>query len=197
MARRKAEATRKKILNAAEKLFAEKGFDGTSVESVARSCGVNKALIYYYFKDKDDLIRCLFKNTYEELSDQIGSFAGKPDRGGPVEAGARLKRTISGLAEKKGILALLLMEELKNDGRIGFLFDYAEMIMGRLKADSVAGAAGRDGAGRAEAVELFLDVLPLLTFVALGEKWARRSECSPEDLTDMFVQAFDRRRKDR
>ena len=48
----KGEKTRQKILDAAERLFADQGFDATSVESIAAAAGVNKALIYYYFKDK-------------------------------------------------------------------------------------------------------------------------------------------------
>ena len=49
------------ILNAAEKLFEEKGFDGTSVRDIAKSADVNVAMISYYFGSKEKLLETLFE----------------------------------------------------------------------------------------------------------------------------------------
>ncbi len=49
------------IMEAAEELFAEKGFDGTSVRDVAKEAGVNLAMISYYFGSKEKLMESLFK----------------------------------------------------------------------------------------------------------------------------------------
>lgn len=46
-----------KILLAAKSEFAEKGFNGTRLDAIAKKAGVNKALIHYYFGGKDDLYR--------------------------------------------------------------------------------------------------------------------------------------------
>lgn len=53
---RDAERTRRKILAAAKEEFFEKGYTGARIESIARRAGVNKQLIYHYFKGKDELI---------------------------------------------------------------------------------------------------------------------------------------------
>lgn len=53
---RDAERTRKKILAAAKEEFFEKGYNGTRVASIAKRAGLNKQLIYHYFKGKDELI---------------------------------------------------------------------------------------------------------------------------------------------
>jgi AcrR family transcriptional regulator len=47
-----AEATRTAILNAAEAVFAEHGFDGARVDTIAAEAGYNKSLIFQYFGDK-------------------------------------------------------------------------------------------------------------------------------------------------
>ena len=47
------------IMNAAEQLFAEKGFDGTSVRDIAGQAGVNLAMISYYFGSKEKLLVAL------------------------------------------------------------------------------------------------------------------------------------------
>ena len=48
-------------MKAAEELFAEKGFDGTSVRDVAKEAGVNLAMISYYFGSKEKLMEALFR----------------------------------------------------------------------------------------------------------------------------------------
>lgn len=52
---------REHILNVAEELFAEKGFDGTSVRDIAQSAGVNLAMISYYFGSKEKLLESLIE----------------------------------------------------------------------------------------------------------------------------------------
>jgi len=54
------------ILEVAENLFAEKGFDGTSVRDIAGQAGVNLAMISYYFGSKEKLMAALidFRSEY-------------------------------------------------------------------------------------------------------------------------------------
>ena len=54
---RNAADTKKRILDAAEAEFAAKGFDGTRLGNIARTAGVQQALIHHYFDDKSGLYR--------------------------------------------------------------------------------------------------------------------------------------------
>ena len=54
--KRRANPTREKILDAASRLFKNKGFLGTSIEDIASMVGKNKATIFYYFPDKEHLL---------------------------------------------------------------------------------------------------------------------------------------------
>ena len=47
-----AEGAREAILNAAEKVFAEHGFDGARIDAIAKESGYNKSLIFQYYGDK-------------------------------------------------------------------------------------------------------------------------------------------------
>lgn len=60
-----------RIMEAAEELFAEKGFDGTSVRDIAEEAGVNLAMISYYFGSKDKLMESLFKYRGESIKLQL------------------------------------------------------------------------------------------------------------------------------
>ncbi len=59
--------TRGAILEAARCVFAERGLDGTSVREVAEAAKVNNAMIYYHFKDKDDLYRSVLADSFSAL----------------------------------------------------------------------------------------------------------------------------------
>lgn len=59
--------TRAVILAAARRVFAGKGLDGASVREVAKTANVNNAMIYYYFKDKEDLYRSVLTDSFSAL----------------------------------------------------------------------------------------------------------------------------------
>ena len=73
---RDAERTRGRIVEAAVREFAEKGFAGARVESIGRGAGVNKQLLYHYFGGKEDLFREVVERKIEE---RLGRLEGAPD----------------------------------------------------------------------------------------------------------------------
>ena len=58
-----ADTTRERILNAAERLFADRGFDGTSIRDVTTDAGVNLAAVHYHFGSKEDLLRAVLERV--------------------------------------------------------------------------------------------------------------------------------------
>ena len=62
------------ILETAEKLFAAKGFDGTSVRDIADEAGVNVAMISYYFRSKEKLMEALFEQRMGHIKMRVESL---------------------------------------------------------------------------------------------------------------------------
>jgi TetR/AcrR family transcriptional regulator len=62
--RGRPEESRTAILKAAVREFAEEGIAGARTEAIARSAGVNKALLYYYFKDKEALYGAVLDQVF-------------------------------------------------------------------------------------------------------------------------------------
>lgn len=62
-----AQKSKEKILEAATGLFAEMGRYGTPMEKIAEVAGVNKAMVYYYFSDRENLYREVFKQLLTGL----------------------------------------------------------------------------------------------------------------------------------
>ncbi len=86
MARRPAPPTWQKqdaILDAALRLFVERGFHGTAVPEVAQEAGVAAGTIYHYFESKTALVNALYRREKEKVSRAI--HAAFPATGSPRE----------------------------------------------------------------------------------------------------------------
>jgi TetR/AcrR family transcriptional regulator len=67
-----AQRTREAILSAAETIFAERGFEGTSVDAIASQAGYNKSLLFQYFGDKLGLYSQVLKRSDREVGELMG-----------------------------------------------------------------------------------------------------------------------------
>lgn len=65
---RNPDATRRRILEAAEVEFARKGYDGARLRDVAQIAGVNHALLHHYFGDKLSIFRAVIENAFADVS---------------------------------------------------------------------------------------------------------------------------------
>lgn len=63
--------TEEKILIAAEEEFLEKGFNGARLQKIADSAGLNKALLHYYFRNKDRLFEVVFEKIASQIISQL------------------------------------------------------------------------------------------------------------------------------
>ena len=69
--RGRPEESRAAILKAAVAEFAENGIAGARTDAIARSAHVNKALLYYYFKDKDALYEAVLDHVFSGLRARV------------------------------------------------------------------------------------------------------------------------------
>jgi AcrR family transcriptional regulator len=185
MSKTGGEETRKRILQKAEDLFAEKGFSGTSVDKIARAAEVNKALIYYYFKDKNDIVVSLFRSILEEMEANFGLV--DPHKG-YAQHWEVLREEVDFLGQRRKILSVMLMEALKNEESAPFLFQCAELVFKEhLKIQSNGLPREKQ---RILVHEFFTGFIPLLFFAALQDKWAGYFGCDPVRVKEDFLEAF-------
>jgi TetR/AcrR family transcriptional regulator len=65
------EATREEILAAAARLFANKGYPGTSMNEVAEACEVSKPTLYHYVRDKHELLMQICESHVQRLAQLV------------------------------------------------------------------------------------------------------------------------------
>jgi len=67
-----------RILQAAQKEFAARGFAGARMEAIAGAAKINKAMLFYYFSSKDNLYRTVLLGAFSEIFGEIGRFVSQP-----------------------------------------------------------------------------------------------------------------------
>lgn len=85
---------RRAILNRSAELFSEYGYDRASMSRIAEACGVSKANLYHYYKDKEGLLFDVIRFHLKELLDVIEE-ADRPE----LRADERLRGLIGALLE--------------------------------------------------------------------------------------------------
>lgn len=63
--------TREQLQAVALKLFAERGYDSTSLREIAERLGITKAAVYYHFRSKDEILASLIEDFLAQLEDLV------------------------------------------------------------------------------------------------------------------------------
>jgi TetR/AcrR family transcriptional regulator len=117
--------TEEKIFEAATDVFVEKGMDGARMQDIATHAGINKALLHYYFRTKDQL----FNKVFEKIAGKmIHKFAPVFDEKLSLEEKLRFffKAHISFMQENPRLPGFIITEINRNPARIKKLISTIE-----------------------------------------------------------------------
>ncbi len=100
-------ARREAILAAARKVFARKGFEGTTIADVAREAGVAAGTVYLYYASKLDLFAALNAKLFVVINDALQNTPAPPDLQGGT--GARIHAVFDACREHRDLLRLVFL----------------------------------------------------------------------------------------
>ncbi|MFC1725870.1 TetR/AcrR family transcriptional regulator [candidate division KSB1 bacterium] len=187
--------TKEKILRVAEELFSKKGFDGTSVDRIAKTARVNKALIYYHFKDKNDIITSLFKSMVEEASEYIECSYASENR--DLDVREQIREEIGFLLKRKNIVSVMIMESLKGNDKGNYFFKFAEIVINDKLNREIKALEGKNKGDytkneRYYIYEFFTGIVPIIMFAAFRDKWCEYFNDDKKKLMENFIDLFNR-----
>ncbi len=169
----RAKRTRAAILEAAELLFAERGFEATRLEDVAEAVGIRRASIVYYFRDKRELYDAVLAGVF-------GDFSKRAERAmlGPGSLAQRIEAAVTAwvqyVGERPALVRLLLREvaDASPQRRSALLphlrpfFELAERVQRALRASDLDVSAPVDPVHFASAIAgttvFFVAAMPAL-----------------------------------
>jgi AcrR family transcriptional regulator len=107
-----AEARRHAILDAAQDVFAVRGYHGSSIDEIAQAAGISKALIYEHFPSKKDLHVSLLDMHVQELFERLAANAGTDDPG-EVRLRAGIDAFLGWVEERRGAFRMLFRDAVE------------------------------------------------------------------------------------
>jgi AcrR family transcriptional regulator len=162
---RDADATRRRILEAATAEFAAHGIAGARVDRIAASAGANKSLIYAYFGSKDGLFDAVFDAAVVATVDEI-----------PIDADdlpAYAARLYDHRLERPDLLRLAHWDRLERDG-VGIENEAVQTALAsKVKAIARAQKAGK--ISTAVSAEALLEFIVALSQTELGHERGSRA----------------------
>lgn len=149
------------ILEVAEILFAEKGFDGTSIRNIAKVAKINIAMISYYFGSKERLLESLIVYRTSDLKYQLDNLLQEDLE--PIEKINKLiELYINRINSNRGIYRILHFE-FTSKKREQNLQAFSELKKGNLKSlESIIEEGQKKGVFRKDVI------IPLITPTILG-----------------------------
>ncbi|MGD0677498.1 MAG: TetR/AcrR family transcriptional regulator [Polyangiaceae bacterium] len=174
-------ARKDEILDVATHLFAERGYEGTSMNDVAERVGMRKASLFYHFATKDSLYESVLERLIQRLATALSAaYDGSGSFGERLEAAADVLATV--LAQRPFAARLLMREAIDwgptvRGGAVG-------PLMRALEASAAFIRAGQDAgefiAGDAKQIVLTTFGVHFLPF-AIGQVVERYVGTSPFD----------------
>lgn len=104
---RQKTARRDAILTAARKVFARKGFDGTTIADIAREAGVAAGTVYLYYASKIDLFAALNAQLYDVINTAIREAEAPPDLADGTRA--RVRAVFEACSRHRDLLRLIFL----------------------------------------------------------------------------------------
>ena len=114
--KRDATLSKQRIITHAIELFSQKGYDSSSMDELARRCGLNKAMIFYYFKNKKGLYETVMRDILVEIQETI--IEENKTHNTPKEELEGFIHTYAKFAFAHPYLPSLLLKELSDSGAV-------------------------------------------------------------------------------
>jgi TetR/AcrR family transcriptional regulator len=161
---RDAERSRAAILDAAEGLFAEQGYDATSLTNVGAVAGVSRGTPGYFFRSKAELYQAVLDRSFAEVSEAVraGRARALASNESPetILAGA-VADYFEFLAARPNFVRLIEREAL-NGGRLPD--GVSHISAGQEALAAIADELGLDDSPSGEAAQLLLSIISLCWF---------------------------------
>ena len=191
-------AKRRQIMDGARQVFLSAGFDGASMNDIARAAGVSKGTLYAYFDSKDQLFEAIIRGEYAQSAERLCTFRREGDaRDMLTDFGVRL---ISRMAEPETrALARVVIAAAEKFPNIGRAFYQAGPLYGATRLAAELEDLEKSGVlkvpDRERAAWQFVDlcqsyVYKRLLFGVVDSISREDIEASVEAGVDVFLKAY-------
>jgi AcrR family transcriptional regulator len=189
--------TRSRILEEAEKLFAERDFSGTGMMEIAKRVGITKSVIYHHFRNKDDILKTLiddFIGQAVELNRQLPEKYGL-DTSHPLATETEvtenlMREMIDFLGSRRWMLRIILLQSVKEAGEVPLFEVAARFAQDAGDCCGVPEEIVREKMTEIRVADFFMNFLPVIVFLVFQERWCERVGIDRNTAMDRYVDLY-------
>lgn len=182
--------TKEKILNETKNLFAEKGFDNTGINEIAKRVGIAPSVIYYHFENKNDILNTLINNYLQKIIEfKEESKAGYFSEFSPKKLRELNEKSMNILFDKE-LTRIIFMESLKKADKNPIfklweenIYSLIKIYNDKLKPDILENKAKY-------LFKTFLMIgLPRFGYEVFVEQWCDYYNMNREEAKEIFIES--------
>lgn len=153
----------RRIVDAAEQIFADRGLAGARMEAIARAACVNKALLYYYFHSKEELYRSVLEAMFAEL--RAGGDAPRMAALGPGDKVRAIVDNYFEFVRQHPNYPRLVQREMMNHGpNLSWMVSEYYRPMHRRLVRFIEEGMGRGDFRRVDASQMAISIVAVMVF---------------------------------
>jgi AcrR family transcriptional regulator len=179
---------KERILQAAVKVFAEKSFEGSRIEEIAREAQVPKSLIYYHFKSKDDIFQVLVDNFIEEYLSLISGVVDETHQEKAEASGNRMKNVYYEFGQRNAdLVRVILIDSLKKTKERPVLFQIVDAMISKE-------AEGKDAdypLQERRIAEFFTSFMPNYAYLCFADSWTKYFDMERKEFDELYLKVLE------
>jgi len=179
---------RERILQTAIKIFAEKSFEGSRIDEIAKEAKVPKSLIYYHFKSKDEILEVLTTNFINEYLGIIAAKPGETHQEKAEELPNRMKSVYYDFGFKNiDLLRVMLIDSLKKTKDEPVLFKVVEAMIDKERETT---HYENYNIQERRIAEFFTSFVPLYTYLCFADSWTKYFDIERKEFDSLFMKVY-------
>jgi AcrR family transcriptional regulator len=188
MIRKNVPDAKNRILQAAIQVFAEKSFEGSRVDEIAKAANVPKSVIYYHFKSKDEILEMLIQDFLQNYLSLIKMDETDTHQTRVEQLADRFESLYSKFEEKNAdLVRIIMIESLKKSNDKPFIF---KMVEAMIEKENALHHWSHDEKHERLVAEFFTRFIPNYAYTCFRESWMNYFGIEKENLDKLFAKIF-------
>ncbi len=180
-----------RIMQAAIKVFADKSFEGSRIEEIAKTAGVPKSLIYYHFKSKEEILTVLIDGFIQEYRGLLQVAQADSHQTKAARLPERMQDHYRDFNEKNAdLIRIILMDSLKKTAKQPIIYQIVEALVKVDEAFAEKNAQLPYERKERLMAEFFTNIIPTYAFLCFSDSWLDYFEMDQAEYQKTFIKIF-------
>lgn len=180
-----------RIMQAAIKVFADKSFEGSRIEEIAKEAGVPKSLIYYHFKSKDEILSVMLEGFIQEYTGLLQIARDDTHQTKAAKMPERIQNNYREFIVKNAdLIRLILMDSLKKSAKQPLIYQIVEALVETDEEFTINGNQGPFDRQERLMAEFFTNLIPTYAFLCFHDSWLDYFGMDREECEQLFLKVF-------